>query len=363
MSTSLLDPNAKLFYVVFAVTFACTLALPISIWKQIGWKEGNRWIQNYPSTTLYMWAFFPSVAGLLAVVFVQHRHLVPSSMGTIAWIGYFVLLAIAIAAAYGDFVTVDAIPFLLNDKAGRAARVRELDGILRPASAATTETPGTNAEEKKEYIRLVQPFASVGGLSARANKVAFVLFLQNCAGAAAATALILGLALSSRVHVHDAENEMLLRQLGAVYQLLLFWFPFQIYSNWYQYTLYSRETLTRQRLIFFLVLLSLVAGFLVWHAFEPGISRNIFAAVLGSTALTAVLSLVGRIKWDVVNKVVRVGVRVFQSAPFSYFVMLGVGLIIASAVAAGDFVHQPPQTSPATSVQQAGHQVPDSTKH
>lgn len=330
-----LDEFLKLFLIVFAIAMVVAMVMPISLWTHLGKKEGSRWVQNFLSTTLFLLAFFPSAAGLVAVAYAENGDLIAHGMlgrYTIAVLP--LLLVIAFVVTYFDFMTLDAAPFLLNDREGQGARVRTLETQLRLNRGTMYDSP-----EAREYAELVKPFASYGGVRVRGNWLSWVLLALNLTGAALVTCMVFGLFVLASTDQHSIDQEAALRRLGGVYQLFLFWFPLRLYTNWYQFSPYRQTILGRQTLVLGLAIVSLVIPFFIWHAYQPGTSRYALITLTGISTLITLLGSAGKLPIESINKGMREAMHMLQEAHFSIFLMVGTILLLISTVFAKDLVH------------------------
>lgn len=340
--------DLTLFVWLFAATFLVGTIMPIALVVKHGWPRGSRWIQNYLSTTLFLLAFFPAAVGVLGVTYDQHEDIRPH--GTAALVSYTLLallIGMALLVTWRDFVTLDAIPFLLNEGEGKAGRVWELEPKLREDEGKLYDSA-----DCREFTQLVRPFGSLAGLRARGNWLTIPLFLVNAAGAVCVVLLAFGLALASKIGVGGRLDQDAARQLTVVFVIFLLWFPLRIYTNWYQFAPYRQSTLSAQKLLLALAIVAVLVAFLSWHSFQPGISRTVLVTLAAS--VTPIVFGALKAPWPIVRNVAAAVASGFQSVDFSYFLMIAVALLVVTGVVASDFV-LPPQLP---TVQQAG--TPDS---
>lgn len=177
---SITIPPQEFFGICLVVFFFLGLILPVGLLVVCGTNDGTRWLQNCASVTIYVPLLLPFAVAVLGQAIWSNGNL-----GLVKWplvraiAGLTILLAVALCVAYRDFLTVDALPFVLRGVPGCVANPLDVERQLR----ACSRSDAVRVALETSYANLVCPFGSFVNARARGNWLIYPLLFQSFMGA------------------------------------------------------------------------------------------------------------------------------------------------------------------------------------
>jgi hypothetical protein len=314
--------------IIGLLTVGLGLSIAIGLCVRMGLADGLRWTQNWPSATTFMVSSYAMAAGIFAYVVRTAPSVIPA--GAFRWTLFAfagIVALVVISNAWTDFTLEDPNPTILNRLGGRGDDVIRLERQLR----ALPPSGRQDSALAREYRRLVKPFANLRGVRSRANWLAYVLLLENIqAGLLAGAFLVYAIAFA--LFVPQAERGAAPQQLVAVLMLFLTWYPFRLYAQWYQYSIY-REEFSSQRLFWFLLAVAIGAMVLLFFVAKPGTTLTVSGGLF--VLVGSVLGAAKLFNWEWTQRVVRRCADGLADCPFGYYAMLYLLVVGLCAVVAG----------------------------